>query len=150
MHLAQTTFLNSPCWRHSHFPCLSLLKKETLFLSNGIQQFKRKEKSIELCNFLWSPGKTDLGFDSFKMRNLPCSVRSEIGGVFLFSRSSFFFLCEAPGAPTVEGVASAQNSPVWHLLSQEHDSPTSMSSPLLGSSPVSSGNLRGYHSRPHP
>ena len=62
----QTTFLNSPCWRDSHFPRVSLLKKETLFLSNGIQQFKKK-KSIELCNFLWSPGKTDLGFDSFKM-----------------------------------------------------------------------------------
>lgn len=57
--------------------------KEILFLSNKIQQLKEKH-SIELCLCLWSLGKKDLGFDSLKMRNLPCALRSEIGGVFLF------------------------------------------------------------------
>lgn len=52
----RTTFLNSPSWRDSHVTCLSASKKETYFLSNGIQKFKKKKKSIELCLFLWSPG----------------------------------------------------------------------------------------------
>lgn len=98
-----TILLNSPSWRDSHFSCLSLLKKETHFLSNGIQQFKKK-KSIELCFFLWSLGKADLGFDSVKTRNLPCSVKSEIGSVSLF----FFFLSffKPSGARTDKGAAS--------------------------------------------
>lgn len=49
----QTTLLNSPRWRDSHFPHVSLLKKETLFLSNGIQQFKKKKNRL---NFVTSFG----------------------------------------------------------------------------------------------
>ena len=64
--------------------------KKPISFQMGSKSLRKKKKSIELCLFLWSPGKMDLGFDSVKMRNLPCSIRSEIGNVSLFLFLSFF------------------------------------------------------------
>lgn len=66
-------------------------------------------KSIELCLFLWSLDEKDLGFDSLKMRNLPCSVRSEIEGGSLFF--PLFFHFKPPGALTVKGATSDKGLP---------------------------------------
>ena len=89
----------------------SLSVKDICSPSNEIQRLRKK--SIELGLFLWSLGKTDLGFDSLKMRNLPCSVRSEIGVISLF-----FSLpptpCFKPSGDDLEG----QSAKVPCLLGQ--------------------------------